>query len=94
MKHIDIDKIALELVSDVPFNGEAVLYNDGSLAYMSQGGMTQAEFDGEVKRLGAFNLSRDYFMDYVNDFDSPTDDEKEALYEYFVDEIENILDNA
>lgn len=92
MRNFKINELARELVSEVPFELEAVLYSDGSLAYLSQGSMTQAELNGSHKRIASFTLSRDYFNEWINDFDAITSDEKEALHEYFTDQIVRALD--
>ena len=92
MKNFKIDELARELTSEVPLNLEAVLYSDGSLSYMLQGSMSQAEFNGRVERIASFNLSYEMFSDWVEDFDNISDDEKEALHEYFADKLAYSLD--
>ena len=91
MEIFDIQALSQELLESLPYDGEVVLYDDGSIAYLSQGSMTQAEFNGEVKRIGYINLSRDYWHDtmleYDCNFDTITDDLKEDLLEHFNDTI-------
>lgn len=95
-KAFDIQALSQELLDSLPYDGEVVLYNDGTLSYLSQGSMTQAEFDGEVRRFGYFNLSRDYWhevmLDYDCTFDTITDDLKEDLLEHFNDTIAVTVD--
>ena len=92
MRNFKIDELAHELTNEVPFELEAVLYSDGSLAYVSQGGMTQNEFNGFAERIASFSLSRDHFSDWIKDFDDITDDEEEVLHGYFTDELIHSLD--
>lgn len=96
MNNIDIEKIALELVDSLPYELEAVLYDSGVIAYLSQGGMTPLEFNFEVKRIGVYNLSRDHWNDFFNDyecdFDYITLELKEDLIEHFTQQIEHDIE--
>lgn len=96
MKQFNIQELSQELLESLPFDGESVLYNDGTLAYLSQGSMTQKEFDEDVKRIGHFNLSRSYWNDtmleYDCNYDTITDDLKEDLLEHFNEAITEAID--
>lgn len=91
-------KNILELAQSIPYEGIGTIYNDGSIAYLSQGSMTRQEFDGETTRVAEINLSSAYWQESfevwgldINDFDENSSDYKELLEE-IIETIESLID--
>lgn len=60
---INIEAIVNEAANTIPYELNMVIYDNGTVAYLSQNSYTAEEFNNETKRVATLDLSRVYWLD-------------------------------